>query len=403
MVHNFYGSEAPSGENSCVRAEVQMLEAGGDTVVDYFRYSDDIRKQGFFGKVRGALAVPWNPFSKRDLSATIDNLTPDVIHVHNTFPLISPSIFYGISRDIPRVMTLHNYRLFCPKAIPMRAGNICTECLDSKSVLPSIRHACYRDSVIATIPLAGSVALHRRLDTWDEHVDIFIAFSNFQKQILIGAGLSAEKICVKPNFYPRNPEVLSWTARKMRAVYVGRLSKEKGIATLIKAWIKWGSTAPELIIVGAGELKEELEKCAKDHPQVPIRFVGEVSGDAAQKYISKSRLLIVPSECYEGFPMVLGEAFASGTPVAAADLGPLAEIVGDGHGALFSPWDSDSLYEVVSALWEDQGTLELKAKLCRATFEEKYTQQVNYRQLTAVYEKAADSRLVKIKKQRRTT
>ena len=189
VVHNFYGSEAPSGENMVYQAEKALLKSRGHSVEEFTRHSDEIRSKGFRGQLRGALATPWSRRSARELRNHVERMRPDVVHVHNTFPLISPSIFHAIGHRAARVLTLHNYRIFCAAAIPMRHGRVCTECLDSRSVLPSLRYGCYRDSRAATVPLAAGVALHRRLGTWSNHVEAFISLTEFQRELLSWSGL----------------------------------------------------------------------------------------------------------------------------------------------------------------------------------------------------------------------
>ena len=156
LVHNFYGSAAPSGENQVFEAEKALLQSRGHEGAEFARHSDEIRGQGVWGTVRGAAATPWNLRSAQAIRQAVARFLPDVVHVHNTFPLISPSIFHALAgKGVARVLTLHNYRLFCPAAIPMRAGKVCTDCLDQRSVLPAFQHGCYRDSRLATLPLAS--------------------------------------------------------------------------------------------------------------------------------------------------------------------------------------------------------------------------------------------------------
>lgn len=240
LVHNFYGSSAPSGENEVFNTEKKLLKSNGNDVYVYTRNSDEIREAGLVGKLRGAFATPWNPFSAIHLSKIISDVKPDVVHVHNTFPLISPSIFRSANIVAPVVLTLHNYRLFCAAAIPMRDSRICTKCLDTKSVLPSITHGCYRNSRIATLPLAINISLNRSLKTWEKYVDAFITLSEFQKNLVIKAGLPDKLVHCKPNFFPGNPKIIPWSNRGDYAVFVGRLSPEKGVANLINAWMIWG-------------------------------------------------------------------------------------------------------------------------------------------------------------------
>lgn len=386
LVHNFYGSGSPSGENQVFFAEKNLLEQHGHEVETFTRYSDEIRAQGAWGTLKGALATPWNPWMARAIRRKVDDFKPNVVHVHNSFPLISPAIFYAIGNRAKRVLTLHNYRLLCPAAIPMRNGKICTECLDQQSVWPTVRYGCYRNSRLATLPLAANVALHRRLGTWTRQVDAFIALSEFQKRLMTAAGLPLEKIYIKPNFYPGNPAVMPWPKRNPTIVFVGRLSPEKGIETLVRAWRTWGTEAPELRIVGDGPLRDKLQTMAKGFP---IRILGQLPSVAAQKEIACSRLLLLPSECFEGFPMVVPEAFAFGTPVVASDLGPLPFIVRDGvNGAVFSAADSAALLAVMRAVWSDQVKLARQGMQARNDFERFYTEEANYQNLMRIYGEA---------------
>lgn len=385
-VSNFYGAEAPSGENQAFIEEGTLLANHGHEISSFIRYSDEIRRQGALGVLRGALATPWNPWMARAVRAEVMRLRPAVVHVHNTFPLVSNAIFSAIGARAARVLTLHNYRTFCPAAIPMRGGVVCTECLDRRSVLPALRHGCYRGSRVATLPLAISVGLHRRLGTWTREVDAFIALTAFQRERLVAAGLPAERVHVKPNFFPGFPSVIPWVARQPVVVFAGRLTAEKGIEALVRAWLRWGESAPELRIIGDGGLRPAVERLARSAPGVAVRFLGQVTGAVAQAEIAQARLLVLPSECYEGFPMVLREAFAFGTPAAVSALGPLPSIVTQGvNGVPFAPGDSDALLAAVRGLWQRPGELERLGLGARATFEAHYTEEVNLKLLMDIY------------------
>lgn len=391
LTHNYYGSAAPSGENQVFEAEGELLKQRGHAVGEFVRHSDAIRGKGAWGALHGALSTPWNPFAAAAVEKAIAEQQPEVVHVHNTFPLLSPSIFYGIGGRAARVLTLHNYRLFCPAAIPMRAGEVCTECMDRRSVWPALGHGCYRNSRGATLPLAASVALHRRLGTWTRQVDAFIALSEFQRERMIEAGLPAELVHVKPNFYPGDPAIVPWAGRNQSVVFAGRLTAEKGVQALVRAWLMWGESAPELRIVGDGELRGELERLAATSPGVPIRFLGQLPAAAAQQEIACARLLGLPSEWFEGFPMVVREAFAFGTPAAVSDIGPLPSIVRQGeNGVVFRPADPQSLVETVRAAWESEGYLDRLAGGARRSFEELYSEEANYKMLMTIYEQAIE-------------
>jgi len=391
LAHNFYSSELPSGENQVFEAERLLLKKNGHEVIDFIRNSDVIRSKGAWGVFQGACSTVWNPFSAAEIQNLIELKTPDVVHAHNTFPLLSPSIFHAIGHRSARVLTLHNYRLFCPAAIPMRAGKVCTECLDKSSVLPSLRHGCYRNSRLATFPLAANVAVHRYLNTWSTQVDAYIVLTEFQRERMIEAGLPAQLVHVKPNFFPGNPSLVPWITRENCVVFAGRLTPEKGVLSLVHAWLLWGASAPELRIVGDGDLRSELERLAATAPEVPIRFLGQLSGLNTQMEIARARLLVLPSECFEGFPMVVREAFAFGTPVAVSNIGPLPSIVQDGeNGLLFEPHNPHSLLSVVRTAWSFHGGLEVLALGARRSFDSLYNEYTNYRALIKIYESAID-------------
>jgi glycosyltransferase involved in cell wall biosynthesis len=386
LVHNFYGSSAPSGENVSFESEKVLLQKNGHEVELFTRHSNEIRNKGFLGEVQGAFATPWNPRMSSAIQKKIADFRPDVMHAHNTFPLISPAIFHAIGKKAARVLTLHNYRLFCPAAIPLRNGMICTLCIENKTVWPSLKYGCYRKSRLATLPLAVSVALHRMLGTWTKHVDAFITLSDFQCMLMARAGLPDERIYVKPNFYPGNPSVVPWAKRGEYVVFVGRLSVEKGVNSLLRAWRLWAANSPALKLVGAGEMRTELEKMASG---LPVQFIGQVESSEAQAHIANARLLVLPSECFEGFPMVIREAFAFGTPVAVSNIGPLPSIVQHGkNGVVFEPEDPQSLLNTVRTAWESPNFLEKLGAGARAEFESKYTEDVNYKILMDIYEKA---------------
>jgi glycosyltransferase involved in cell wall biosynthesis len=391
LTHNYYGSAAPSGENQVFEAESHLLRQRGHTVSEFLRHSDSIRAMGAWGALQGALSTPWNPFAAKAMRETVEAIQPDVVHVHNTFPLFSPAIFHAIGSRTARVLTLHNYRLFCPAAIPMREGQVCTDCLDRRSVLPALKHGCYRGSRVATLPLAANVALHRYLGTWTKQVEAFIALTEFQRERMIEAGLPAERVHVKPNFYPGNPAIVPWKDRRHGVVFAGRLTAEKGVLALVRAWLMWGASAPELRIVGDGSLRAEIERLSATMPEVPIRFLGQVAGDAAQTEIARARLLVLPSEWFEGFPMVIREAFAFGTPAAVSNIGPLASIVRQGeNGVVFKPGNPQSLLQVVRTAWETTGELEHLATGARRSYEAMYNEEANYGMLKTIYEQAIE-------------
>lgn len=389
LTHNFYGSSAPSGENQVFEIEKRLLKNNQHEVKEFTRHSDEIRQQGIIGTIKGAAATAWNPWMAKAITSAVNNFQPDVVHVHNTFPLISPAIFHAIGNKAARVLTLHNYRLFCPNAIPMRNGDVCTLCIDRHSVVPALQHGCYRGSRLATLPLALNISLHRHLKTWVNHVDAFIALTEFQRERMIAAGLPTDLVHVKPNFYPGSPTMRHWEQKENHVVFAGRLTAEKGIETLVKAWLTWGETAPTLKILGDGELKPRLESLVSTAQCKTIQFLGQLSPDEAERQIALAKLLILPSQCFEGFPMVIREAFAFGTPAAVSNIGPLPSIVKHGvQGITFEAGNPTSLLNEVQTIWNDPETLKQMAHNARNEFEQYYNETANYRRLIEIYQQA---------------
>ena len=386
LVHNYYGSSAPSGEDRVFEAEKSLLGRHGHAVGEFVRRSDEIRDRGPVGIVRGGLATPWNPFSASAVRRTVQEMRPDVVHVHNTFPLVSPAVFHAVGGLAATVLTLHNYRLFCSAGIPSRDGRVCTECLDRRSAWPAVLHACYRGSRFATIPIAASVTLHRTIGTWTNGVDAFITLSEFQRERMIGAGLPSDRVHVKANFFPTGSSPIPWRDRGHYAVFAGRLTREKGVETLLRTWRIWGREAPELRILGDGGLRTELERIAHD---LPVRFLGQVETAEAQRQISEARLLVFPSECIEGSPLAIIEAFAFGTPVAASDLGPLSSIVRHGeNGVLFRPNDDEAMCRAIRDVWTSQRIMAGLGRGARESFEANHGEEANHAALLEIYERA---------------
>ena len=385
LLHNFYRSDSPSGENQVFEMERALLQKHGHDVHQFTRHSDELTAQGALGKIKGAVSVPWNPFSARALRKVIQEFQPDVMHVHNTFPMLSPSVL-SAAKGVARVMRLPNFRLFCAAGFPVRDGKVCIDCLEQRSPLPALKHGCYRGSRVATAPLVANMALQKLRGTWKKDIEIFLALSEFQRELMVNAGLPAEKVLVKPNFHPGNPEVLPWSKREDRVVFVGRLSAEKGVHTLLRAWALWGENAPTLRIIGDGEQRQELEQVAQG---LRVEFVGRLPPEETYAEIGNARLLVLPSEWYETFGLVVIEGFARGTPAAVSNIGPLPGLVRDPEsGCTFEPANPESLLHAVRSAWERPEQLQRWSRGARAAFEAKYTEDANYEMLMVIYAQA---------------
>jgi glycosyltransferase involved in cell wall biosynthesis len=395
LVHNFYGSTAPSGENTAFLAEASLLRSHGHAVYEFTRTSDEILDKGRPGALKGAFSSVWNPFSLRLLKRAIQDANPDVVHVHNTFPLLSPSVFYA-SREqrVPTVMTMHNYRIGCSAATALRRDQPCMLCLDRRSVLPALRYGCYRNSRVATFPVSMMIALHNAKKTWSRNVDAFITLTDFQREKMSLFGVPADSLFVKPHFMADPPQPVPWNSREEKAVFVGRLYAAKGIHILIEAWKQWGKNAPRLEIIGDGPMKEELVRSLEQsEAAASVSFTGNMTRREAMSRLSRAKLLIIPSLCYEGFPMVVQEAFALGVPVAASNIGSLPYLVRENsNGALFPAGSASDIRKCVGPLLADNESLSALGKGARREFDEKFTAEKNHELLMGIYKAAADHR-----------
>lgn len=398
LVHNYYGSSAPSGENNAVDAEAAMLRRAGHEVHTFTRQSDEIRDDGWRGLFHGGVTVTWNAVELVRFRRRLRAIQPDIVHVHNTFPLISPAIFWVMRNVAASVMTLHNYRIFCASALLLRDGAVCTRCLDESSVRPALRYGCYRQSRLATLPLAQSIAVHKAIGTWRSRVDAFVAVTEFQRDTMIAAGLPADRLHVKPNFFSGSPVVMDWQTRRDVALYVGRLTPEKGVEYLVRGWLEMGPTAPPLRIIGEGPLRASLEALAKSRGATNVEFLGTLAPQDVVGEISLAKLLIVPSIWFEGFPLVLLEAFAVGTPIAVSNLGSLPTIVKDGtNGLVFEARSPQAIAELVGRIWGNEALLAKLSAGARASYESRYTEDMNHRQLMEIYSLAMAQRNLKMR------
>ena len=386
-IHNFYQSHAPSGEDAVVGNEIKLLRDHGHEIITYERYNDSLKEKGiFFNLFKILPGLFWSPKTFFDLRKIIKDFKPDVAHIHNLFYLLSPSVYDALrSEKIPVVHTLHNYRLFCPGALLMRDGEVCEKCL-GKSPLRSVRYGCFRDP-FNTLPLALALAFHKAINTWNRKVDIFITLTEFARDINIKGGLNADKIAIKPNFLSDPPE--ADLHEGSYALFIGRISREKGIQTLIQAWE--GIDFP-LKILGNGPLLDYLKSKVREN-KVNAEFLGQRPFSDVMDILKDALFLVMPSEWYEGFPMVIREAFACGKPVLASRLGGMAEIVKNGEtGYHFEPGDtSDLALKAKKLIGNPQDVVKMGGN-ARREFENKYSADINYKILMNIYHRAIDNR-----------
>jgi glycosyltransferase involved in cell wall biosynthesis len=399
-VHNYYGSEAPSGENIAYNADVSLLRSSGHDVLEFTTSSDALRGRPVSGPIWGALSCIWNPFAVRRLRRVLLAERPDIMHVHNVFPRLSPGIVAAsVGTGTATVLTLHNYRVACAAGTATRNGRACQLCIDQASVLPAIRHRCYRGSAVATLPVAGMIFLHRELDTLGKNVDAFVALTEFQRALLSGHGLlPRDRIHVRPNFMPGEHVQLPLRERGDYAAFVGRMSAEKGPVVLLKAWQAWGPQAPKLVLVGDGEELASLQASARVRElTTKVEFLGQQPAAVALDLIRRARIVVVPSMCFEGFPMVIREAFACGVPVVASDLGGMPQIVrASGGGEVFAAGDERALLDTLMRLWNDEGRLARMSQAAASAFRSLYSESAAHTRLMEIYAAAMARRHVAV-------
>lgn len=380
VAHNFY--QQPGGEDVVFRSELALLASRGLEPVAFEMHNDDVRGMG---RLRLLGATVWNRAASKRLRAAIRDNKVDLVHFHNTFPLMSPAVYHAARAEGAAVVqTLHNFRLLCPGANFYRDGEVCEKCLGKALPLAAIRHKCYRGSTAASAATAAMLSLHRAIGTFAGAVDAFITPTHFARRKFIDGGLPAEKIVVKPNFLEPDPG--PGTGGGGYAIFVGRLSHEKGLDTLLEAWALCGDAA-RLKIVGDGPLAPQVKAAAERNKS--IEWLGRREGDALMDLIGRADALIFPSNCYETFGRVAAEAFASGTPVIASGHGAPADIVDDGRtGFLFKPGDGADLAAKVRQVMPDRAMLSRMRDEVRREYLRKYTGARNFEMMMAIYQKA---------------
>jgi len=388
LLHNRY--QLVGGEDAVVQAEKALLKTNGHEVTLLEISNDELTS--VLKKAKAAVSAIYSPASKQQVSVEIAHFRPDVVHVHNFFPLLSPSVYDACGNaGVPVVQTLHNYRLGCPNAMFLRQGKVCEDCLGKRMPWPGIVHACYRGSRAQSAVVAAMLAVHWLRGTWQERVDAYIVLTNFQKEKMVQAGLPREKIHVKPN-YVSEPEQLGHTkVLGDYALFVGRLSREKSVTTLIEAYRHKDLRIP-LKIVGDGPLHESLQADVQMAGlEDVIEFLGRQDKSAVLSLMRRAKFLVFPSAWYEGFPVTIAEAFACSLPALASRLGSMAEIVEDGvTGLHFEAGNSADLADKMQWANEHPEEMISMGKNARRAYEAHYTPEMNYQQLRAIYQQVID-------------
>lgn len=377
IVHNSY--RCPGGEEAVVEAERQLLKEHGNEVVVFGRDNSSITSSSIIS----ALNAVWSRESYRELILLIDEFQPDIIHVHNTFHAISPSIYWAAFRKgVPVVQTLHNFRLGCLNGILLRSGTVCEDCV-GKNPWRGVLRRCYRGGWGTSAVLYFTVVIHKVLGTYRRKITRYIALSDFSRKKCIEIGLPKELFTIKPNSV-EDPGC-SGNDNRTGGLFVGRISQEKGTDVLLGALSMLRNC--KFTIVGDGPQKYLFERLGN------VDLVGWKDKHIVFEYMGNAEYIVIPSICYENFPCTIIEAFSLGLPVIASRLGAMAEIIEDHQtGLLFNPGDKKDLFDKIKWAGDHHDEMLIMGKNARKTYEEKYSSVTNYDQLLEIYSDAIVSK-----------
>lgn len=380
MVHNYY--QQRGGEDESTDQEISLLRKSGHEVRLYSRHNDEIKSFSPLRKAALFFEPTWSPRAFKEIRRVIQEFRPDVVHVQNFFPLISPSVFYACgSFGVPVVYTLRDYRLLCSTGWLYRNGTVCEECLH-RSIWRGTLHGCYRDSLPQSAAVSLMLSVHRSLGTWRRNVSLFIALTEFSKQKFIEGGLPGDKIAVRPNFLEDDPG--PGGDERQGALFVGRLSHEKGVEFLLDAWENLPDIS--LKVVGDGPLRPWMKNFVKERRLQNVTMAGFMPLPDALREMQKASFLVMPSVWYETFGRTIIEAYACGTPVIASRLGAMADLVEDGRtGLLFEPGNADDFVEKIRQTAGNPDAVRKWGRQARSAFEAKYSAEAAAESLVQIY------------------
>lgn len=384
FLHNYY--RYLGGEDLSFDSEVDLLRTHGHEVIPITRDNQDLHATAG-GPVRLAAQTIWNRRAARDISRAIATHRPDVMHCNNLFPQFSSAV-YGPARaaGVPIVQALRNYRYFCANSVFFRDGKLCTDCLGRSCATGGIRHACYRDSRVASGVVAAMQFTHRHMGTWANAVDLYFTPSAYARDVYIRGGFDPEQVAVKPNFIDPDPGFCPTGGDD--ALFVGRLSVEKGLSVVLEAW-KQMPDAPRLQIIGDGPLRGSVEAACREQPG--LDYLGPLPHAEILRRLGHARFLVMPSLWYETFGRTIVEAFSRGTPVIASRMGAMSELVRDNrNGRLFHAGDASDLAVQVRQMMRGDTTAMRRA--ARQSYLDHYTAAATYQRLLDIYQTAQHRR-----------
>jgi len=385
LVHNRYRSGAPSGENRVVDQEGEALAALGHEVIRFGRSSDEIRQWSVAKKASLPARTIWSRETRRDLTAVLREHRPEVVHVHNTFPLLSAAVLYAC-RDarVPVVASIHNYRLACANGTFFRHGAVCHSCATRSLPVPAVLHGCYRESRAATVPVALAMSLHR--PAWRSLVSAYVFISESQRDLLGGTGLAPDRVFIRDNLIPRRSP--AGNTRTATVIYAGRLDEPKGVRLLMAGWDGYRRISSEprlsLVIAGGGPLGDEVAAWASARPSVEM--TGPVSSGRCAELISQARAVLLPSVWEETFGLVAAEAMAAGVPPIAAGHGSFTGLITPGvDGVLFTPGDPAALALAIADVERNPEQYQVYGEQAYKTYEQRFDPQRSIAELLRIY------------------
>ena len=387
MMHNRYRQQG--GEDVSVKAEIELLASRGVDVIPFLADNETDHADPPISTRKLALSSAWSRDSYDTTRRLCAHYRPDVVHVQNFWMRLSPSVHAACRKEgIPNVQTLRNFRLFCLNSLFLRDGGVCEDCL-GKSVWRGVARRCYRDSLSASAAVARMIETNRRRRTWQEDVKAFVALTEHSRSKVVAGGLPPGRVFVKPNFVEDFALDVSAPSASRTILSVGRLSREKGIGTLLAAWAHGGlQKIGRLEIIGDGPERPALERQAEAYgfPPHTVRFLGQQTHDQVSRHIRAARAVVLPSLWYETFGRLVVEAFAAGRPAVVSSIGAMDELVASGRTGLKSaPGDAIALSESLRALLASDSLADRLGSQARQEYLARYTPDENYSRLLEIY------------------